>query len=111
MILHSGARLGPYEIVDPIAAGGMGEIYRARASRLDRVVALKILPQEFAGDPSRLSRFEKEARLASSLNQESGEFTCSGRDPRHRLGFESEATKVESQGWPNRLSGTRRVRA
>src|SRR5438309_1580637 len=68
MILSPGARLGSYEIIDPLGAGGMGEVYRARDDRLGRIVALKILPQEFAADASRLARFENEARLASSLN-------------------------------------------
>jgi len=63
-----GTRLGPYEIVAPLGAGGMGQVYRARDSRLDREVAVKVLPPEFAADATRLRRFESEARAASALN-------------------------------------------
>jgi serine/threonine protein kinase len=66
--LSSGTRLGPYEILSPLGAGGMGEVYRARDTRLDREVAIKVLPAELASDTVRLKRFEKEARSASSLN-------------------------------------------
>ncbi|HEY1677106.1 MAG TPA: serine/threonine protein kinase, partial [Candidatus Sulfotelmatobacter sp.] len=62
MPLAHGSRLGPYEILAPLGAGGMGEVYRAHDSRLDRDVALKILPPEVAGDASRRMRFEQEAR-------------------------------------------------
>jgi predicted ATPase len=68
MTFLSGTRLGPYEIIEPLGAGGMGEVYRARDSRLGRSVALKVLPDSFAADPGRLSRFEQEARSASALN-------------------------------------------
>src|ERR1700693_6321916 len=68
MPLAPGTRLGPYEIVTPIGAGGMGEVYRARDTRLGRDVALKILPAEVAGDPSRRQRFETEARAGAALN-------------------------------------------
>jgi serine/threonine protein kinase len=67
-MLEAGTRLGPYEIQAPIGAGGMGEVYRARDTRLDRTVAIKILPPQFAGDPSLRERFDREARLISSLN-------------------------------------------
>jgi predicted ATPase len=63
-----GSKLGPYEIVDPLGAGGMGEVYRARDTRLERSVAIKILPPAFSADVERSSRFEREARLASALN-------------------------------------------
>ena len=66
--LQPGSRLGPYEIVEHIGAGGMGEVYRARDSRFEREVAIKLLPAAFAHDPDRLSRFEREARAAGSLN-------------------------------------------
>ena len=68
MPLSPGTRLGPYEILSPIGAGGMGEVYRARDPRLKREVAVKILPQEFAIDPVRRQRFESEARAAATLN-------------------------------------------
>jgi len=66
--LALGAKLGPYEIVAPLGAGGMGEVYRARDTRLERSVAIKILPSAFSADIERLYRFEREARLASALN-------------------------------------------
>jgi hypothetical protein len=66
--LTSGSRLGPYEILAPLGAGGMGEVFRARDSRLGREVALKVLPEALALDRERLARFEQEARAASALN-------------------------------------------
>ncbi len=68
MPLNPGARLGHYEVVGVIGAGGMGEVYRARDARLGRDVAVKILPREVAGDEERLRRFEQEARAAAALN-------------------------------------------
>ena len=68
MALASGARLGPYEVVAQIGAGGMGEVYRARDTTLIRDVALKVLPEAFAGDPERLARFQREAHVLASLN-------------------------------------------
>ena len=68
MALTSGTRLGPYEIVSPIGAGGMGEVYRAHDTELGREVAIKVLPEAVAGDGERLSRFEREAKLLASLN-------------------------------------------
>src|SRR5208282_3225235 len=68
MMLASGTKLGPYEIVAPLGAGGMGEVYRARDARLKRDVALKILPQAMAHDPARRQRFEQEARAVAALN-------------------------------------------
>ncbi len=68
MSLPPGTRLGNYEILAPIGAGGMGEVYRARDTRLDRVVAIKALPAGLTQDPERLARFEREARLLASLN-------------------------------------------
>jgi eukaryotic-like serine/threonine-protein kinase len=66
--LIPGTRLGPYEILAPLGAGGMGEVYRARDARLQRDVALKVLPAAFAQDPERIARFEREAKLLASLN-------------------------------------------
>ncbi|HEX9304704.1 MAG TPA: hypothetical protein VGA31_09675 [Thermoanaerobaculia bacterium] len=66
MTLNAGMRLGPYEIVSPLGAGGMGEVYRARDTRLGRDVALKVLPEGLSQDLDRLSRFEQEARSASA---------------------------------------------
>ena len=68
MALPAGTRLGPYQILAPLGAGGMGEVYRARDARLDRDVAIKVLPPGLSSDPERLKRFEREARSASSLN-------------------------------------------
>ncbi len=68
MPLSPGFRLGPYEILDALGAGGMGEVYRARDTRLGRDVAVKILPAEFSSDPIRKQRFEREAKIISSLN-------------------------------------------
>jgi eukaryotic-like serine/threonine-protein kinase len=68
MSLASGTRLGPYEVLAPLGAGGMGEVYRARDLQLERDVAIKVLPDELANDPERLARFEREARVLASLN-------------------------------------------
>src|SRR5882757_4933218 len=68
MPLTVGSRLGSYEILAPLGAGGMGEVYRARDTRLSRDVALKILPESFARDADRLRRFEQEARSVAALN-------------------------------------------
>src|SRR5947207_5740276 len=66
--LQDGTRIGPYEILSVLGAGGMGEVYRARDTRLNRDVAIKVLPDLFAADPERLARFEREARVLASLN-------------------------------------------
>src|ERR1700686_2333440 len=71
MTLAAGAKLGPYEILAPIGAGGMGEVYRAKDAKLKRDVALKVLPEAFARDPERMARFQREAVSNSSA--------CSGR--------------------------------
>ena len=68
MSLVAGSRIGPYEIVSLLGAGGMGEVYRARDGKLQRDVAIKILPPAFATDPDRLARFEREAQVLPPLN-------------------------------------------
>ena len=68
MALHTGDRVGPYEITGAIGAGGMGEVYRARDARLGRDVALKVLPEAFAHDAKRMARFQREAKVLASLN-------------------------------------------
>ena len=68
MALSAGRRLGSYEITSAIGAGGMGEVYRARDTKLNRAVALKILPEAFTRDPDRLARFTREAQVLASLN-------------------------------------------
>ena len=68
MPLSPGTRLGPYEVISVLGAGGMGEVYRARDTRLGRDVAIKVLPPDVAGDAERLGRFEDEARAAAALN-------------------------------------------
>src|ERR1700691_1803726 len=86
MAILPGARLGPYEILSAIGAGGMGEVYRAHDSKLARDVAIKVLPANFVNDPERLSRFQREARMLAALNhpniatifglEQSGGATC-----------------------------------
>src|SRR6478735_8525220 len=68
MSLSSGSRLGPYEILTALGAGGMGEVYRARDTKLNRDVALKILPEAFTLDGDRIARFRREAQVLASLN-------------------------------------------
>ncbi|HEY3124125.1 MAG TPA: protein kinase, partial [Thermoanaerobaculia bacterium] len=68
MSFPAGSRLGPYEVLAPIGAGGMGEVYKARDTRLERTVAIKVLPAAFAADAERLVRFRREAKVLASLN-------------------------------------------
>ncbi|HSP95367.1 MAG TPA: protein kinase, partial [Thermoanaerobaculia bacterium] len=68
MTLRAGTRLGAYEILAPLGAGGMGEVYRARDAKLERDVAVKVLPESVAGDPEALSRFEREAKAVAALS-------------------------------------------
>jgi serine/threonine protein kinase len=68
MAVTPGLRIGPYEVIGPLGAGGMGEVYRARDTNLDRDVALKILPELFAQDVERLERFQREAKALAAMN-------------------------------------------
>src|SRR6266545_3430660 len=68
MPLSAGTRLGPYEILSALGAGGMGEVYRARDTKLEREVAIKVLPDGFVSDPERVARFQREAKTLASLN-------------------------------------------
>src|ERR1700675_1564291 len=68
MLLAAGDRLGPYEILAALGAGGMGEVYRAKDTKLKRDVAIKVLPEAFARDPERMARFQREAEVLASLN-------------------------------------------
>ena len=85
MPLSPSTRLGPYEIVSPLGAGGMGEVYRARDTRLERTVAIKILPAQFSSDPVRKQRFEREAKTISSLNHP---HICTLHDIGHQDGID-----------------------
>src|ERR1700720_492172 len=77
MPILTGKRLGPYEILSAIGAGGMGEVYRAKDTRLNRIVAIKVLPSHLADSPELRERFEREARTIASLNHP---HTCAIRD-------------------------------
>ncbi len=68
MALSEGTKIGPYEVIGLIGQGGMGEVWQARDTKLDRDVALKVLPEAFTSDPDRLARFEREAKVLASLN-------------------------------------------
>src|SRR5271157_30694 len=85
MALSSGTKLGPYEIQSPLGAGGMGEVYRARDTRLDRTVAIKILPEHLSSSPEAKQRFDREARAISSLNHPN---ICTLYDVGHQDGID-----------------------
>src|SRR5262249_54059060 len=85
MPLSTGTKLGPYEILTPIGAGGMGEVYRARDSRLDRTVAIKVLPSHCSSNPDLKQRFEREARAISSLSHP---YICALHDIGHQDGID-----------------------
>src|SRR5713226_7692742 len=85
MSLASGTKLGPYEIQSPLGAGGMGEVYRAKDTRLDRSVAVKILPSHLSDNPEAKQRFEREARAISSLNHPN---ICTLHDVGHQDGVD-----------------------
>ena len=84
-MLTSGTKLGPYQIVSPLGAGGMGEVYCARDTRLDRIVAIKILPAHLSSNPEAKQRFEREARAISSLNHPN---ICTLYDVGHKDGID-----------------------
>src|ERR1700678_3815107 len=85
MGLTSGTKLGPYEIQSPLGAGGMGEVYRARDTRLGRDVAIKVLPQHLSAQPELKERFDREARAISSLNHPR---ICTLHDVGHQNGVD-----------------------
>src|ERR1700687_5062504 len=85
MALTSGTKLGPYEILSPLGAGGMGEGYRAKDTRLDRTVAVKILPSHLSDNPDAKQRFDREARAISSLNHPN---ICTMHDVGHQDGID-----------------------
>ena len=81
MSLAAASKVGPYEIVAPLGAGGMGEVYRAKDMRLGRDVALKVIPEAFASDAQRMARFEREAKVLASLNHSTLRFCMASRNP------------------------------
>src|SRR5687768_17091081 len=85
MSLATGTRLGPYEILAPVGAGGMGEVYRARDTRLDRTVAIKVLPSHLSDNVALRQRFEREARTISSLSHPN---ICALHDIGHQDGID-----------------------
>jgi serine/threonine protein kinase len=90
--MTSGTRIGPYEIVAPLGAGGMGQVYRARDLQLDRDLAIKILPQSFASDGDRVMRFEREAKTLAALNHPHiAQFLTGG----HRIGHSLLRDRLE----------------
>src|SRR5215467_9644536 len=125
MELAVGARLGPYEITGPLGAGGMGEVYRAHDTKLNRDVALKVLPELVANDPERLMRFEREAQALASLNHphiaaiygfEAAVVPGQTRPPRHAIVMElvdgptlSERVARGRLSWPEALPIARQI--
>ncbi|MBZ5557804.1 MAG: serine/threonine-protein kinase [Acidobacteriia bacterium] len=102
MPLQPGLRLGPYEIIAPLGAGGMGEVYKARDTRLDRTVAVKVLPASLAADPERRERFEREARAVSALNHPN---ICTLYDIGHQDGVDYLVMElIEGESLESRLT-------
>ena len=85
MTLPAGTRLGPYEILAPLGAGGMGEVYRARDTRLERTVAVKVLPSHLSENAEHRRRFEREAKMISALSHP---HICELHDVGHEVGIE-----------------------
>src|SRR5215831_10421728 len=102
MPLVAGTRLGPYVVVAPLGAGGMGEVYRATDTRLDRAVAIKVLPAHLAADPEHRQRFEREARAVSALAHP---HVCALYDVGHDNGVEFLVMEiVEGESLADRLT-------
>jgi serine/threonine protein kinase len=100
MALTGGTRLGPYEIQSPLGAGGMGEVYRALDTRLQRIVAVKILPSHLSENPEAKERLDREARTISSLNHPN---ICTLYDVGHQDGFDYLVMEYPSAGNISRL--------
>ena len=94
MPLNTGDRLGPYEILAPIGAGGMGEVYKATDTRLERTVAIKVLPAHFASDPDLKQRFEREAKTISSLSHPN---ICTLHDVGHAVPGSPKGLRYDSE--------------
>jgi serine/threonine protein kinase len=101
MLLSAGTRLGPYEIVAPIGAGGMGEVYRARDTRLDRTVAIKVVLELGGADANRRARFEREARIVASLDHPGAHARCrQDRSPHLHVTRQAPRTRLSrSTSW------------
>jgi serine/threonine protein kinase len=99
MALPAGTKLGPYEVLGELGAGGMGEVYRARDTRLNRTVAIKVLPEHLSSDVGRRARFEREAHTISGLSHPNINAGCKKAfDPRH-------AQKMSTHGNHDRHAG------
>src|SRR3979409_1949738 len=108
MALSAGTRIGPYEIISPIGAGGMGEVYRARDTRLDRTVAIKVLPEHLSSNQQLRDRFEREAKAISSLSHP---HICSLYDIGHQDGVDFLVMEyLEGETLAHRLKNAHRVR-
>ncbi len=102
MTVQAGTKLGPYEIISALGAGGMGEVYRARDTRLERTVAIKVLPEQFSSDPELKQRFEREARTISSLNHP---HICTLYDVGHQDGIDYLVMEyIEGESLAQRLA-------
>jgi serine/threonine protein kinase len=108
MSLSAGTRLGPYEIRSALGAGGMGQIYRARDTTLNRDVAIKVLPDLFANDQERLARFRREAQVLAALNHPNPFFEPCCASSRHAT--EVTIWVIVDTGWKFRYRGARRQR-
>ena len=114
MALSAGVRFGPYEVLEPLGSGGMGEVYRANDTRLNRTVAVKILSSHLSDDPAARQRFEREARAVSSLTHphicalyDVGHEDGSSILPRHDFTRRGCRTLPSTPGLPEQLGGCR----